>query len=120
MDKDNVLIGKILTGVEVINDTASIRFDIKDEDSVVVDCYGDCCSITWIESVELPALGFPAIVVSVEDLEMPNLGDQPGHDVMAYYGCKIVTDRGEIVIDYRNDSNGYYGGSLDWPRGLSA
>ena len=28
---------------------------------------------------------------------------------------KITTDRGEIVIDYRNSSNGYYGGNLTGP-----
>ena len=28
---------------------------------------------------------------------------------------KITTDRGHIIVDYRNESNGYYGGSLSWP-----
>ena len=31
------------------------------------------------------------------------------------YGVKITTDKGHIVIDYRNASNGYYGGNLSWP-----
>lgn len=30
-------------------------------------------------------------------------------------GFKVTTDKGVIVIDYRNASNGYYGGSLSWP-----
>lgn len=34
---------------------------------------------------------------------------------MAYYGCKITTGKGYALIDYRNSSNGYYGGSLSWP-----
>ena len=32
---------------------------------------------------------------------------------VAYYGLKITTDNGRAVIDYRNSSNGYYGGSLE-------
>ena len=32
------------------------------------------------------------------------------HDTVAYYGVKITTTRGIAVIDFRNDSNGYYGG----------
>lgn len=60
-------------------------------------------------------MGFPAKVIAVDDLEMPDLGDMDGCDVVAYYGCKITTDKGVIIIDYRNDSNGYYGGNLSWP-----
>lgn len=48
---------------------------------------------------------------------MPNLGDiptayEPQVECVAYYGLKITTEKGRAVIDYRNDSNGYYGGSL--------
>lgn len=59
---------------------------------------------------------FPCTVTGVQDIEMPDLG-QPDdeYDVVAYYGCKISTNKGDIVIDYRNSSNGYYGGNLAWP-----
>ena len=68
----------------------------------------------------MPSNKFPAKVISVNDIEMPNLG-QPDEDetdedeTIAYYGCKICTDKGDIIIDYRNESNGYYGGGLSWP-----
>lgn len=112
--KQNPIVGKIITAIEISSDKESLRFVLADGECVV-DCDADCCSHTWIEHVELPALGFPAQVVSVEDIDMPDLGDMEGCDVVAYYGCKITTDKGEIIIDYRNDSNGYYGGSLTWP-----
>lgn len=53
----------------------------------------------------------------VEHIEMPDLGDiptvyEPAVDSVRYYGLKITTDKGRAVIDYRNDSNGYYGGNL--------
>lgn len=112
----NPLIGKVITAVKIAKDRQAILFVTQDSELVVrVDA--DCCSYTWVDSIELPALGFPATVISVESLELPERpsifhGDG---DVIAYYGCKIITDRGEIIIDYRNDSNGYYGGNLSWP-----
>ena len=63
---------------------------------------GDCCSRSWIESVSLPVMGFPAFVISAEDVEMPDLGNGDNDcGVIKYYGFKIKTDKGEILIDYR-------------------
>jgi hypothetical protein len=114
----NPLIGKTVTGMKIAEDREALLFQTTEGDMLVrVDA--DCCSYTWVESVELPALGFPALVTAVEELEMPESATpstfHKDPDVLAFYGCKISTDRGEIVIDYRNDSNGYYGGSLSWP-----
>ena len=118
--KDNILIGKTLTGMKIAEDRQALLFQTADGD-IVVRADADCCSYTWVESIELPALGFPALVTAVEELEMPDTAKpstfHENPEVLAFYGCKISTDRGEIVIDYRNDSNGYYGGSLSWPGG---
>lgn len=102
--------GRVITGVKIADDRKAILFQTADGD-VIARADGDCCSDTWIEHVELPALGFPAIVSQVRDLDMPSSGS----DELALYGCGITTDRGEITIDFRNESNGYYGGSLRWP-----
>lgn len=113
----NPLVGKVITGMEIAADRQALRFVLADGE-LVVNVDADCCSYTWVEHVELPALGFPATVLSVTDIDMPDGAVSTFHsdsDVLAFYGCKIVTDRGEIAIDYRNDSNGYYGGSLSWP-----
>lgn len=117
---NNILIGKTLTGMKIAADRQALLFQTRDGD-ILVRVDADCCSYTWVESVELPALGFPAVVTAVEDLEMPEQAEpskfHTDPEVLVFYGCKISTDRGEIVIDYRNDSNGYYGGSLSWPGG---
>ena len=114
----NPIIGKTIVAMEISEDRQALRFVLSDGECIV-DTDADCCSYTWIEHVELPALGFPALVVSVDELDMPERSTpsdfHPVTDSLAFYGCKIVTDKGEIVIDYRNDSNGYYGGSLSWP-----
>lgn len=107
---------KTIIGVELSEDKEAIRFLIEGGDPIVAKCDADCCSHTWIEHVELPALGFPAKVLSAASLDLPgSQDDHPDHDCLQVYGLKITTDKGELIIDYRNSSNGYYGGSLSWP-----
>lgn len=113
--RNNILIGRTLAGIKIAEDKEAILFHTNEGD-VVVRCDADCCSHTWIEHVELPARGFPAKVLAVEDLDLPGSCDNhPEHDCLQVYGCKIVTENGDVVIDFRNSSNGYYGGSLSWP-----
>ena len=88
-----------------------------EEDPVVLTVTGDCCSASWIEGLDTP-MNLRGTVQRVEDREMPDLGCIPGQykntvDVVAYYGLLIVTDKGHCVVDYRNDSNGYYGGDIE-------
>jgi hypothetical protein len=116
-NEDQWLVGKTITGIKIADDRQALMFQTPQGDCVV-HTDADCCSYTWIEHIELPALGFPAVVSKVEDINMPDGAASHFYsdsDVLAYYGCKITTDKGEIVIDYRNSSNGYYGGSLTWP-----
>ena len=105
----------VILGIELAEDKQAIKFLIKDEKFVIALADGDCCSHTWIEHIELPASGFPAQVSSIEDIELPGSdNNHPEHDCLQVYGLKISTDKGDIVIDFRNSSNGYYGGSLEW------
>lgn len=108
----NKLIGKTIIEMKIADDKQAILFKTTYED-IIARADGDCCSSTWIDSIELPALGFPAIVISAEDVGSDTPDSSDGET--KHYGFKIVTDRGEIVIEYRNESNGYYGGNLSWP-----
>lgn len=108
----SILVGKTLEKVELASDKKAIRFTV-DGEPVVAKCDGDCCSSTWIESVEMPAMGLPAKVLAASDLELPSQGSDG--DLIQFYGLKLTTDKGDFVLDYRNESNGYYGGNLSWP-----
>lgn len=111
---ENKLIGKNVVSVYLATDNKAIRFDTKDGLILIAQADGDCCSNSWIENVEAPEriLG---TVLSVEDINMPDQPyDESEYECIAFYGCKIITDKGECVIDYRNESNGYYGGHLVW------
>ena len=110
----NILVGKTVTAIYIAEDKEAIRFDVAGEYSIVAKCDADCCSYTWIEHVTLPALGFPFLVLAEKDVEMPEDMESDG-DTIQFYGFALETDKGDFLIDYRNSSNGYYGGSLVWP-----
>lgn len=120
----NVLIGKTITAVYLAEDGGAIRFDVEGAEPVIARADGDCCSYTWIESLDAPE-ALIGTVTAVVDIDMPDLGTEASQtnekdryydaDCISYYGCKITTDKGSCVIDYRNESNGYYGGNLSWP-----
>lgn len=112
----NFLVGKTINEIKIAEDKKALLF-ITTEGEFVVKVDGDCCSDSWVESVERPALGFPVKVLKAFDLEMPEEEDQENDDgeVITFYGFKMETTKGDIVIDYRNSSNGYYGGNLSWP-----
>lgn len=113
----NALIGKTITVVYLAKDKMALRFDVEGGDPIIARADADCCSLTWIESLDTPELLIGGVVTAVEDLKMPDLGSPGDYEVIAYYGCKVSTTKGACVIDYRNESNGYYGGNIVWPGG---
>lgn len=75
-------------------------------------CYGDCCSHTWIEHISNLDQLVGATIVSVEPVDMPEIPAEQQHEQDVAYGQRFNTDKGYCLIEYRNSSNGYYGGSL--------
>lgn len=112
---EKTLIGKTITAIQLTTDKKAIRFVLADGADVVARADGDCCSSTWIEHISLPARGFPATVLEAGDIDMPDLGSPSEYECVQYYGFELKTDKGHMVVDYRNESNGYYGGRLSWP-----
>lgn len=115
-EKFAAMIGKTLESCMLSADRETVTFTFTDTAPVSFTTDADCCSQTWIESFDAP-LNLKGKVLKVEEVDMPDLGatgtpHHPRVDVVQYYGVKITTERGDCVIDYRNDSNGYYGGSL--------
>jgi hypothetical protein len=107
------LIGRTISKVEISDDRYEIKF-VTDRDPVELEVHGDCCSRSWIESIDDPDV-LLGTVTDVEEIKMPDLGNistpyNSDPEYVAYYGLKISTEKGRAVIDYRNDSNGYYGG----------
>ena len=111
---EHLLDDKIIKKIKISKDKEHILFVFDDEKTLQAYAYAECCSSTWIEHIE-HATEYPAKVLKVEVLEMPEshfYNDNELNDYIQYYGLCIKTDKGDIVIEYRNSSNGYYGGEL--------
>lgn len=117
MDK---LVGRVINGIFINEEKTGIVFgnsEYDDGDSTCLYAFGDCCSRSWIEHVSIPKVSYGnfGTVVVVEQIDMSELNSENDEefDYIKVYGYKIITDRGEIFIELRNSSNGYYGGSLE-------
>ena len=111
----NSLINKTIVEVKIADDKEAMLFVTDKGERLIVRVDADCCSHTWIESVEMPSLGLPFVILSCEDLHIDKESEWVDYVYVQFYGAKIVTTKGELVIDYRNSSNGYYGGNVVWP-----
>lgn len=110
------LIGKKVVSVEIAEDRGAIRI-VADGTEYIGRCDGDCCSYTWIEGIEGLDNLIGGVVSAIEEIDMPaNIVSKyvENPNSIANYGLKITTDKGHFILDYRNDSNGYYGGHISW------
>lgn len=109
---ENQLIGKTLSAIHIASDKTAIKFDIAGEESVIALCGEFSGTCTWVEHVELPALGLPSVVSQVDDIDINGDLDTNSGRIESY-GLKITTNKGHIIIVYRNESDGSYGGWID-------
>lgn len=125
-ERNELLIGQTIASVEIGGDYRDkVYLHLTNGKTISGRTDGDCCSMSWVEAIEEPALGYPATITAVQDLSLATNNNTPNGvplskhhkledcDSLAFYGLKITTDKGELIIDYRNDSNGYYGGDMD-------
>lgn len=128
MDFQDV-IGKSIESVVLDGEADRIRFTFQDGSERSYGVEGDCCSSSWIEHLEMPNDIKGAVIQSVEDgggvpwdnhecvqteydRDYKVVKEGCGHDSLAVYNTRFSTNKGAIVLEYRNDSNGYYGGYL--------
>ncbi len=85
--------------------------------------YGDCCSSTYIHDFigveNLLKNGEVKMIENIFDIDKEHTEiEKVDAESTSWYGVRIVTedpDFGEVsaVLSFRNESNGYYGGSLE-------
>ncbi len=101
------LIGKKIFSIEW--DEKTLRFNLKG-DAVIYEAYGDCCSSSYIESLDNQEIFKNARLLQVECIsgEQKEIGEY-FHKWRFY---KFKTDKGMCTLSFRNESNGYYDGEL--------
>jgi len=78
---------------------------------------GDCCSYTWFETITNPENMIGQKILGIEEKDMSDCCKDSAacdkckdHEVVQVYGLTFKTQKGYTDIEYRNSSNGYYGG----------
>jgi hypothetical protein len=111
------LIGKKILGVLANPDNTYWRFS-TDQGDVDYFCFADCCSDSWINHINGVDELIGGTVADVEDIDFyallkvePEPTKQESDEVMFH---RIKTEKGMCTFEFRNSSNGYYGGSLDY------
>lgn len=102
---------KPLDSITLSEDKETITFTFEDGTKVYWGVEGDCCSRSWIEHLTVPDDIKGQILDTVEDYRMSRDDDEDGYTTLQVYQTKLITNKGNaIVLEYRNESNGYYGG----------
>ena len=76
---------------------------------------GDCCSVTWFEDInnKHALLGHEIIGLKIAQFHETQIDESKDEHIQTY-GYTLTTSKGYIDIEYRNSSNGYYGGSCEF------
>jgi hypothetical protein len=105
------LIGETILEVIISDDKDEITF-ITDGGRRRYLAYGDCCSRSWIETTGPIEDIIGQKIISTEEHGMNELDVEYGNVVRVYQDT-LKTEKISWNIEYRNESNGFYGGSLE-------
>lgn len=111
--------GRKVSSVEML-DESGVRIKFEDDHEIGLVLEGDCCSHSYFTDSAEEA--FEELVGStIQKLEersgrsdkngLPDPDEDEYHSTLWYF-LVITTDKGHVTIDWRNDSNGYYSGSI--------
>ncbi len=108
-DEFDILKDKQILSVEYSED--NLRFNLK-EDAIVFEAVGDCCSSSYIESLDNPEIFNNAKFISVESV-VGETKENGEYEIFKWTFYKFKTDKGMCTLSFRNESNGYYDGHLE-------
>lgn len=120
------LLGLVVNSISVNDGESVLKFSTDQGDKFFV-AYGDCCSESWFADIIIDRDFKGQRVVEVIELELPEfvqkLIESDGRTRQEYdavYGFKIKLKddkswlQNSIEIIFRNSSNGYYGGWVEY------
>lgn len=108
-------IDKPIETVSLNADKTQLTISFQDGSKAIFEAEGDCCSSSWIEHLTVPDDIKGATITHVADFmvsQEDHTGDETWGDLLQFYNTKFRTPKGDIILEYRNRSNGYYGGYL--------
>lgn len=92
----------------------TLSFNFQDGTRARFQVEGDCCSHSWIEELTVPESVNGLTLIEVQDYRQDQQWLEPEeYTLRQSYKTVFRLSNGEtITLEYRNDSNGYYGGYL--------
>lgn len=110
-DYEDEVKNRPLTSITLSENKEKITFKFQDGTQRILGVEGDCCSTSWVEHMDIPDnLEDQRIVEIIENRSEEEISEAGW---LRSYQTKFVTDKGNIIsLEYRNESNGYYEGSL--------
>jgi hypothetical protein len=108
----NDLIGRRIRDVYMSADKTKIAF-VTNQRTFFFETEGDCCSHSWIEHVTNAENLSGAVVTAIEEVDMSSLNFKEDYDHIKVYLTRFhLEGRQPFDLEYRNSSNGYYGGCI--------
>lgn len=113
-----LLKNKIITALYKSDDNGELSFKVHDNEYINFVAVGDCCSTTWFEHFSGIENLISNQIIDIEEVDMSHLNEDINeesgcYDEIQVYGIKIKTTKGYVDIEFRNSSNGYYGGWVE-------
>ena len=109
---------KIIKKVEMEEDQ-TIVFTTKDGEKIAYVAYGDCCSTSWFAHIAGLKNLLGQRIVEVKERqewtkkEIATAEAEGDYESLSLYGYLLKTKKGTCDIEFRNESNGYYGGNAE-------
>lgn len=109
------LVGKTVAAAFISEDKEDIRLDMVSGETYYLRTDADCCSETWIEHVNNfdTLIGKEIVGTETKDLG-EGIATRQDRDLLysASILYKVHNYHGSADIEFRNSSNGYYGGDI--------
>lgn len=107
---------QIIKKVELGDEDTSIVFTTDKDKEIVFYADGDCCSFSWFAHISGIKNILGHTITKIDDskyLTPQEEAEKDGsYESLAVYGYDLHSDIGICTIEFRNESNGYYGGSV--------
>lgn len=98
-----------------VDSTHEVYLNLKDGRKVHLELFGDCCSGSYFTDTKQFDELIGATIQEVEERwgKSDNNLPEPDGDDIKWHFLVFTTNKGHITIDWHNDSNGYYDGTLN-------
>lgn len=106
------LLYKTILKLEIDEAGEYLRFTTNEKQVYVYYSEGECCSSSWFQYITGVMYLFNTQILDIKEIEINNNVIETKKGCIQLYKIEIDTTKGYVDFEYRNESNGYYGGFI--------